>query len=89
MDKKLYRQVTSDLRPDIEDAVEVFLYTNLSAIISPNPSILLTPAFQAGLQVALNDVGIDHNMGLAKDLKDVLDAFVTTNAGTIVVSTTS
>lgn len=88
MDKKVFRQATSDLRPDIEDAVEVFLYTNLAAIISPNPSILLTPAFQAGLQVALNDVGIDHNMSLPKDLKDVLDAFVTTNAGTIVVSTT-
>ncbi len=88
MNKKLFRQVTSDLRPDIEDAVEVFLYTNLAAIISPNPSILLTPAFQAGLQVALNDVGIDHNIGLPKDLKDVLDVFITTNAGTIVVSTT-
>jgi hypothetical protein len=88
MDKKVFRQAASDLRPDIEDAVEVFLYTNLAAIISPNPSILLTPAFQAGLQVALNDVGIDHNMGLPKDLKDVLDAFITTNAGTIAVSTT-
>lgn len=88
MNKKVFRQLASNLRPDIEDAVEVFLYTNLAAIISPNPSILLTPAFQAGLQVALNDVGIDHNMGLPKDLKDVLDAFITTNAGTITVSTT-
>lgn len=88
MDKKLFRQVTSNLRPDIEDAVEVFLYTNLATIISPNPSILLTPAFQAGLQVALNDVGIDHNIGLAKDLKDVLDVFITKNAGTIAISTT-
>jgi hypothetical protein len=89
MDKKLLRQVTTDLRPDIEDAVEVFLYTNLATIISPNPSILLTPAFQAGLQVALNDVGIDHNIGIAKDLKDILDVFITTNAGAIVESTTS
>jgi hypothetical protein len=63
------------------------LYTNLSTIISPNPSVLLTPAFQAALQVALNDVGIGHNVGLAKDLKDVLDIFITTNAATISVST--
>ena len=88
MGKELLRQTTSDIRPDITDALEVFLYTNLAAIISPNPSILLTPAFQAGLQVALNDVGIEHNIGLAKDLKDVLDAFITTNANTIAVSTT-
>jgi hypothetical protein len=88
MYKELLRQVTSDLRPDIEDAVEVFVYTNLATIISPNPSILLTPAFQAGLQVALNDVGIGHNIGLPKDLKDVLDVFITTNAGALVVGTT-
>lgn len=74
--------------PDIIDAVEVFLYRNLSGIISPDPSILITPAFRASLQVALNDVGIRHNMGLADDLRDILDVFVCQNAGTLSVSTT-
>jgi hypothetical protein len=87
MDKALLQQAALDIRPDVADALEVFLYTNLSTIISPTPSVLLTPAFQAALQVALNDVGIGHNIGLAKDLKDVLDVFITTNAATISVST--
>lgn len=88
MDKKLLRKATPDIRPDVADALEVFLYTNLSAIISPTPSVLLTPAFQAGLQVALNDVGIRHSIGLSKDLKDVLDVFILANAEIISVDTT-
>lgn len=82
------QQAILDLGPDVADALEVFFYTNLSAIISPNPSILLTPAFQAALQSALNDIGIRHNIGLANDLKDVLDVFITDNASIIAVSTT-
>ncbi|CUH96788.1 hypothetical protein P22_2899 [Propionispora sp. 2/2-37] len=78
----------TDIRPDISDELEVFLYTNLSAIISPNPSVLLTPAFQAALQVALNDVGIRHNIGLPKDLKDILDVFIVVNSSVIVLDTT-
>jgi|GEM_PF-1175348 len=88
MNRDLLQQAILDIRPDVADALEVFLYTNLSAIISPTPSVLLTPAFQAGLQAALNDVGIRHNIGLSKDLKDVLDVFILANANTIAVSTT-
>ena len=88
MDRELLRQVTSHIRPDVADALEVFLYTNLSAIISPAASVLLTPAFQAGLQVALNDVGLRHNIGLSKDLKDILDVFIITDINVIVVDTT-
>ena len=88
MDKKLLRKATPDIRPDVADALEVVLYTNLSAIISPTPSVLLTPIFQAGLQVALNDVGIRHNIGVSKDLKDVLDVFILANAEIISVDTT-
>ena len=77
MDKDFFPNIA--ILPDVSDMLEVFLYTNLSVIISPNPSVLLTPAFQAGLLIALNDVGIRHNIGLPKDLKDVLDVFIITN----------
>jgi hypothetical protein len=83
MDKELLQQTTKYIPPDISDGLEVFLYTNLSSIISPTPSVLLTPSFQAGLLIALNDVGIRHNLGLAKDLKDVLDVFIVANASKI------
>lgn len=81
----MYReQIQSDkIRPDIGDALEVFLYTNLSAMISPNPTVLLTPVFRASLVVALNNVGIRHNIGLPKDLKDILDVFIITNINPI------
>jgi len=88
MDKDLLQKTTSNIPPDIIDGLEVFLYTNLSTIISPTPSVLLTPSFQAALQVALNDVGIRHHAGLANDLKDVLDAFIVENARIISISTT-
>ena len=86
MDKEFLRQTTPGLPHDVADTVEVFLYRNLSAIISPTPSVLLTPVFQAGLQAALNHVGTGYNVGLAKDLKEILDVFIVTNAGVISVS---
>lgn len=88
MDKELLPQATSGIPPDVADGLEVFLYTNLSTIISPTPSVLLTPDFQAGLLITLNDVGIRHNIGLSNDLKDVLDVFIVANARIISISTT-
>lgn len=88
MDKELFQQAIVDISPDVSDALEVFLYTNLSTIISPTPSVILTPDFQAGLQIALNDVGIRHNIGLSKDLKDILDVFIITDVNAIVLDTT-
>ena len=89
MDMKLVQRNTLDIPKDIADELEVFLYTNLSAIISPNSSVLLTPEFQAGLQVALNDVGIGHKEGLPQDMKDILDVFIITNLTIVVVNTTT
>ncbi|MBP2627453.1 MAG: hypothetical protein H6Q68_2164 [Firmicutes bacterium] len=89
MDKILLREANSEIPPDIGDAVEVFLYRNLSNIISPNTSVLLTPGFQAGLQATLNDVGVRHNVLLPKDIKDILDVFVIANLNTIAVDITS
>lgn len=72
------------LPPDIRDELEVFLYTNLSAIVSPNPDVLLTPRFQAALASALNGVGVRHNTAVPSDLKDIFDVFIIMNAGRIV-----
>ncbi|MEN6414190.1 MAG: hypothetical protein ABFC84_15740 [Veillonellales bacterium] len=77
------RVETTGIRPDIGDELEVFLYTNLSAIVSPNPDVLLTPAFQASLTSALNSVGSRHNLGLPSDLKDIMDVFIVANASRI------
>lgn len=83
MDNDLFLDTIFNIHPDISDTLEVFLYTNLSAIISPTASALLTPAFQAGLLISLNDVGIRHNIGLPKDLKDILDVFIIANINII------
>lgn len=77
-----YRQ-SEGIRPDVADELEVFLYTNLSAITSPNPDVLLTPAFQASLNSALNSIGNRHNIALASDLKNILDVFIIANVNKI------
>jgi hypothetical protein len=82
----LARSVSTTL--DISDTLEVFLFTNLSTIVSPNPSVLLTPTFQTSLQAALNSVGEYHNIELADDLRQILDVFVITNINIISVNTT-
>jgi len=86
MNMILLRREAVEIIPDVSDEVEVFLYTNLSTIISPNPSVLLTPSFQASLTSALNSVGERHNIALAKDLKDILDVFIIANVNIVVES---
>ncbi len=88
MDSVLFFRHTPSERPDVVDTLEVFLYTNLDTIMSPTRAVVLTPSFQAALVIALNDVGIRHHLGLAKDLKDILDVFIVTNAGAISTGTT-
>ena len=79
MNTSLLNREAVGIRPDISDELEVFLYTNLSAMISPNPNVLLTPSFLAALTSALNNVGIRHNIALPNDLKDILDVFIISN----------
>lgn len=79
MNTSLLNREAVGIRPDISDEIEVFLYTNLSAIVSPNPNVLLTPSFLASLTSALNNVGIRHNIALPSDLKDILDVFIISN----------
>ncbi|TCL36913.1 hypothetical protein EV210_107178 [Anaerospora hongkongensis] len=75
---KLNRQPLG-IRPDIRDQLEVFLYTNLSAIVSNDP-VILTPEFKASLTVALNSVGEKHHLSFPRDLMELLDVFVIENA---------
>ncbi|MBP2663468.1 MAG: hypothetical protein H6Q71_1416 [Firmicutes bacterium] len=84
MSKVSLSRAETILPPDIGDQLEVFLYTNLSTIVSPNPDVLLTPRFQAALTSALNDVGVRHNIAVPSDLKDIFDVFIVMNAGRIV-----
>lgn len=72
------------LPPDFSDGVQVFIFTNLSAITSPNPEVLLTPTFKAALTGALNSVGVRHNIDMPGDLKDILDVFIVVNATNLV-----
>ena len=89
MDSEFPQQQTKYRLPsDVSDELAVFLSTNLSTIISPHPSVLLTPAFQAALQSALNSVGSRHHLALSKDLKDILDVFIIANINVISVDTT-
>ncbi|WP_312422275.1 hypothetical protein [Anaerospora hongkongensis] len=76
--KKQNRQPLG-IRPDIHDQLEVFLYTNLSAIVSNDP-VILTPEFKASLTVALNSVGERHHLSFPRDLMELLDVFVIENA---------
>ena len=64
--------------PDIQDQLQVFVYTNLSTMIAPHQEVLLRRSFRAALTTALNDVGERHNIELPNDLKDILDIFIIT-----------
>lgn len=78
---KLHREPLG-IRPDIRDQLEVFLYTNLSAIVSNDP-IIFTPKFRASLTVALNSVGERHHLTFPRDLMEILDVYVIDNAARI------
>jgi hypothetical protein len=83
MNKVLLHREPLGIRPDIRDQLEVFVYTNLSAIVA-NDTAIITPEFQASLTVALNTVGERHHGGFPRDLRDILDVFVIANANRIV-----
>ena len=82
MDKALFSRADTVLPPDIGDELEVFVYKNLSTIISPHPEVLLTPSFRAALVSALNNVG-PRPTNVQKDLVDIISVFIIANAGRI------
>jgi hypothetical protein len=73
---------------DINNILRVFTFSNLSAITSPDAVVVLTPDVQAALVVGLNSIRVRDGTDLDNDLKDVLDVFIISNAGTITSSTT-
>jgi hypothetical protein len=73
---------------DINNILRVFTFSNLSAITTPDAVVVLTPDVQAALVVGLNSIRVRDATDLENDLKDVLDVFIISNAGTITSSTT-
>lgn len=69
---------------DGRDRVEVFLYNNLSTIISPHPEVLLTPSVRASLIDMIN--GLPGGYGFPPDLQEVLNVFVLENINQVSVS---
>lgn len=80
MNKKASARAAGFFPSDIGDELEVFVYENLSTIISPHPEVLLTRDFRASLVSALNGVG-SRPTTAQKDLLDVVNVFIITNAG--------
>lgn len=85
MNKLSLSRADSMISPDIGDELEIFLYTNLSALVSSNPDVVLTPSFQAALASALNSISGRHNITtLPNDLTNILEVFIIMNASRIV-----
>lgn len=72
---------------DINNILRVFTFSNLSALTTPGAVVVLTPDVQAALVVGLNSIRVRDSTDLENDLKDVLDTFIISNAGTITSST--
>lgn len=71
-------------KKDGRDRIEVFLYDNLSIIVSPHPEVLLTPSVRAALIVDINYLaGTFH---FPPDLQQILNAFILTNIEQVSVS---
>lgn len=82
------------LSKDINDVLQVFVYSNLAAIVTNQP-IAVSPATEQILQVAvLDNLG---NIGLSPDIRQIAEDFfvnlttttITTTATTITVTTSS
>ena len=64
------------LRADLLDAIQVFVYTNLSIIISPNPVLVLPNSTKS---VILAYVNAYPGTFLPRDIQEVADAWVLTH----------
>ncbi|VBB09744.1 Hypothetical protein LUCI_5042 [Lucifera butyrica] len=68
----------------LRDRVEVFLYNNLAAMVSPHPEVLLTPSVRAALIADIN--WLPGGYGFPPDLQQILNAFILTNINQVSVS---
>lgn len=70
---------------DLLDAIQVFVYTNLSVIISPNPVLVLPNSTKS---IILAYVNRYPGSFLPKDLQEVADAWVLTHINSFSETTT-
>ncbi len=68
-------QVT--LKTDLRDLIQVFVYDNLSVLVSPNPLLRLPPVTRNLLEVYINY--LTGGYGFPPDIQEILNAFVLTN----------
>lgn len=69
------------LKTDLRDIIQVFVYNNLSVIISPDPLLRLPPTVRAALEAYINY--LPGGFGFSSDIQDILNAFVLTNINSI------
>lgn len=69
---------------DGRDRAEVFLYNNLSRIISPHPEVIFTPSVRASLINMIN--GLPGGYGFPPDLQEILNVFVLEKLSQVSVS---
>lgn len=80
------RQISPTPVPsDMKDILDVFVYSNLSAITAPNPIVSLPPNVRAALVVALNYT--NANLGFNSDIEDVVKVFILNNTADIDLTT--
>ena len=73
------------LKTDLLDLIQVFVYTNLSTIVSPNPLLVLPPGTKSVLEAYINFLPGGF---FPKDIQEILNAFILTNLNSISIKTT-
>lgn len=86
MNKPLLRQIEV-VPSDINNVLRVFLFSNLSEIITPDDVVEITPPVQASLVIGLNNIQTRNTANLENDLNDILGTFIIANASQIITST--
>lgn len=76
----------STIPADLLDAIQVFVYTNLSVIISPSPILVLPNSTKS---IILAYVNRYPGFFLPKDLQQVTDAWVLTHINSFIETTSS
>lgn len=73
------------IKSDLIDRIKVFVYTNLSTIIAPNPLLILPPGTKSVLEAYINYLPGGF---LTKDIQEILNVFILTNINSISIHTT-
>ncbi|MDR3588417.1 MAG: hypothetical protein P4N41_01995 [Negativicutes bacterium] len=69
------------LKADLRDIIQVFVYDNLSIMVSPNPLLRLPPATRNVLEAYINF--LTGGYGFPKDIQEILNVFILTNLNSI------